>query len=270
VDDAELVAFLQRVLPRLSLRFRGFRRVRGQVRKRLARRLGALSLPDLEAYERLLAADPQELQRLDEMCRITISRFGRDQGVWKQLRESVLPALCRRARTAGRAQLRALSAGCASGEEPYTLSLLWHLACPDACTSLSLHIDASDANVDLLERARRGCYDRGTLRELPSSWIEEAFEPDNGRMRLRDCYRTRVRFLQQDIRVTLPAGPYDIVLARNLPFTYFDEDLQCRVLSELHARLAPGGALVIGSHEHLPATAGFEPWPGSVAIWSRR
>lgn len=271
VDDGELVSFLQRNLPQLSLRYRGFVRVRGQVAKRLARRLRELSLPGLAAYEALIHADPAERKRLDGMCRITISRFARDRAVWNELQARLLPALCRRARAAGREQLRALSAGCASGEEPYSLALLWALARPHGCEALTLRIDAIDADAQLLERARRACYPRGTLRELDPSVIERAFEPHGDELRLREAYRVDVTLMQQDIRVALPEGPYDLALARNLPFTYFDAPLQWRVLQQLHARMFPGGVLIIGAHEQLPAgTTLFEPVLGAPASHVRR
>lgn len=257
------------MLPRLSLRERGFRRVRGQVRKRISRRLSALSLSDLGAYERFIDGHPEELVELDGMCRITISRFCRDREIWTALRQRVFPELAARARTAGRGNLRALSAGCASGEEPYTLSLLWEFSRPTDCHGLSLLVDAVDADLDLLERARRGCYPRGTLRELDSRCIEQAFEPIDGELRLRERYRARVRFLCQDVREGVPAGPYDLAFARNLPFTYFSEPLQCRVLADLHGRLRPQGALVIGAHERLPDTQLFRPWSDLRAIFVR-
>ena len=88
--DAEAVLFLQWALPRLRMRWPGFRRVRGQVAKRLRRRLAELRLPDLAAYRHRLEADEGEWDELDARCRVTISRFLRDRAVWASL-------LCRRA-----------------------------------------------------------------------------------------------------------------------------------------------------------------------------
>jgi chemotaxis protein methyltransferase CheR len=111
MTDPELVAFLQWALPRLSLRWAGFRKVRGQVRKRIHRRLRELGLPDLAAYRAHLEREPDEWAQLAAMCRITISRFWRDRGVFDWL-TGRLPELA----TTGR--LRAWSAGCAGGRAP--------------------------------------------------------------------------------------------------------------------------------------------------------
>ncbi len=125
VKDADCTEFLQWALPRLGMRWPGFRRVRGQVCKRLRRRMAELGLRDLADYRALLETHPEEWTRLDGLCRISISRFYRDQGVWRTLEREILPRLADRARARGETRLRIWSAGCASGEEPYTLALLF-------------------------------------------------------------------------------------------------------------------------------------------------
>jgi chemotaxis protein methyltransferase CheR len=115
MSDAECVAFLQWALPRLNLRWQGFRKVRRQVCRRISRRLAELGLADAAAYRAYLEAQPQEWAVLGGLCRVTISRFWRDQAVFEVLCDTVLPALG--------APVSAWSAGCASGEEPYSLVL---------------------------------------------------------------------------------------------------------------------------------------------------
>ena len=85
MKDADCTDFLQWALPRLRMRWGGFRRVRGQVCKRLARRIVDLGLKDLSEYRALLETHADECTRLDGLCRISISRFYRDQGVWRTL-----------------------------------------------------------------------------------------------------------------------------------------------------------------------------------------
>src|SRR5688572_21033252 len=119
------VPFLQWALPRLGLRWEGFRRVRAQVCKRIAERMRERGLADLVEYRALLEREPAEWTVLDDLCRVTISRFWRDRAVWDALHESVLPALVAAVVCRGSSSLRAWCAGCASGEEPYSLLLLW-------------------------------------------------------------------------------------------------------------------------------------------------
>jgi hypothetical protein len=156
MTDAECTAFLQWALPRLGRRWAGFRKARRRVAKRPGRRLRALA--DLDAYRRWLEAHPDEWAELDALLGIPISRFWRDRGVFESIERDVLPALADAARAAGRTALDAWSAGCASGEEPYTLAILWRERLQRAYPQLELRIVATDNDAWLLERARVGCY----------------------------------------------------------------------------------------------------------------
>src|SRR5262245_46489236 len=124
MKDADCVALLQWALPRLALRWEGFRNVRGQVCKRIARRTAELGLGPIAASRPYLEAHPEEWSFVEGLCRVTISRFFRDRGVFDRLRLEILPELAV-ARSEG--AVRAWSAGCASGEEPYTLAIVWQL-----------------------------------------------------------------------------------------------------------------------------------------------
>ncbi|MFB6231642.1 MAG: protein-glutamate O-methyltransferase CheR [Salinibacter sp.] len=258
-------SFLRWALPRLGKRWAGYRRVRGQVESRLADRLQALGLRSLDAYRDYLEAHPDEWKRLDAMCRITVSRFYRDPVVFDALRDEVLPAVVRGLPSQGEAPLRAWSAGAASGEEPYTLRILWRHALRDRFGGRSLHVTASEAQAHMLERARRGCYQRGTLKDLPEAWIDRAFvhDPalDCGKHAepycLHPIYRRHVTWRQDDIRTSMPDGTFSVICCRNLVFTYFDAALQRRFLRKLLERLRPGGVLVLGADESLPD----EAWP---------
>lgn len=251
MNDGECIRFLQFALPRLGLRWPGFRKVRKQACKRISRRMRELGLADCAAYIGYLEDHPNEWQALDAMCRISISRFYRDKGVYDALRDDILPALADGAGRRGDAAIRIWSAGCASGEEPYTLALLWALALAPRYPEISLDIIATDADRRLLERAERGVYPGGCLKELPREWVAAAFEECGGEFRLRQEFRAGVTFLCQDIREQFPDGAFDLILCRNLVFTYFDMAHQQKLLDRLVGRLRAGGYLVIGAHEKL-------------------
>ena len=252
MSDPELVAFLQWALPRVGLRWQGYRKVRARVRKKLNERLRELGLPDIAAYRERLEAHPQEWAVLDALCRITISRFHRDRGVFDHLRRVVLPGLAERASERGAETVRCWSAGCASGEEPYTLRILWERGLPAERARVPLRIVATDIDERLLECAREGRYPASSLKELPRELLETAFVREGEQFRVRDELRAGVEFHRQDIREAMPAGPFDLVLCRNLAFTYFDEDEQREVLRGIDERLVAGGYLVVGAHESLP------------------
>lgn len=255
MNDADCVRFLQATLPHLGLRWPGFRKVRKQVCKRVGRRARLLGLADSAAYVDYLHTHPAEWQTLDAMCRISISRFYREKGVYDALRDRILPNLAETGVARGDPAIHAWSAGCASGEEPYTLTLLWSLALARQFPDVRLHITATDADRQLLDRAARGVYPRGCLKELPQDWIDKGFENCDGEFRLRSPFRRNVVFLRQDIREHMPDGPFDLILCRNLVFTYFDGPLQRTMLERLTPRLRNGGFLVVGTHEALPTPA---------------
>jgi len=265
--DQECVALLQWALPRLGLRWPGFRRVRRQVCKRISRRMAELGLPDAAAYRARLAADPAEWSVLDTYCWISISRFCRDRGVFEDLAGAILPDLARAAMARDRRALHAWSAGCASGEEPYSLRLAWDFAVAPALPGAELHILATDASPALLARAKRAVYAASALKELPAAWRSSAFDGLDGSYRLREEFRPGVQFRQQDIRKAMPAGAFDLILCRNLAFTYFEPDLQRAILGRLVKRLVPGGALLVGSHEALPESAAVVPSAGTPGLY---
>jgi len=269
-ETASCADFLAWALPRLGLAPPGFRRVRRQVCKRLHRRLRDLSLRDLAGYWRHLETHPDEWAVADRCCHITISRFYRDRPVFDRLANEIMPALAAAARGVGRSMLRVWSAGCASGEEPYTLALVWHFVVAARYGDLSLAVVATDADAKVLARAHDALYPPGCLRELPRDWVTLAFVPEGKLLRLNPELRAGITFLCQDLRSAAPEGPFDLILCRNLAFTYFDESGRRDALARLSGRLAPGGALVIGRHERLPPDrAPLEPWIAELGIFRR-
>lgn len=213
MKDLECVAFLQWALPQLGLDWRGFRKVRRQVCRRIAARIRALGLADTAAYRERLESDRAEWPALAGLCTIPISRFYRDREVFDCLGAAVLPALAEAARKRGAERLECWSAGCASGEEPYTLALQWRMTLA--------------ASFPELER--------------------------------------------QDLLGALPQRQFDLILCRNVAFTYFSDDRARAALQRLASRLRVGGALVIGLHERLPGSSdGFDPWPGCRAVFRLR
>jgi len=270
MNDTECVRFLQWGLPGLRMRWPGFRKVRRQVCKRIARRLMSLGLPDTLAYRRYIEMHPDEWEYLDALCRVTVSRFWRDRAVFQYLADRVLPLRAAAAAARGAARIRAWSAGCGTGEEPYSLALLWRFSLQERFPSLEFQLVATDADDEQLERARAACYPLNTLKELPRAWIRAAFQQSNGRYCLRPEFRAGVEFRQQDIRRELPDGPLDLVLCRNMVFTYFEEGLQREIARSLHHLLVPGGVLVVGRHEVLPEdTTGFHRLETPLHLYRR-
>lgn len=264
MKDEECVRFLKWSLPRLRLAYEGFRRVRHQLCKRIGRRLGELGLADIDSYREYLLLHPLEWEALDTLTLISISRFYRDKKVFECIQNEILPHLARR-----HARIGCLSLGCASGEEPYTLSLVWELGLKERFKDVGFEVVAADIDPGLFERAKSGCYKPSSIRELPEGWKAAAFRECRELFCLKEAFKTQVVFIRQDIRTSLPPGPFHLILCRNLAFTYFDETLRLRIVRGLKEGLVPGGYLVLGSHEVLPPeTRGFRRI-GNLTIFKR-
>ena len=262
--------FLQWALPQLHMRWPGFRKVRRQVCKRIGRRIRRLGLAGIDDYRVWLEDHPDEWAHLDALCRITISRFYRDRGVFDTLAEKVLPSLAEAVRQRGDNVLGIWSAGCGSGEEPYTLALLWHGELQSRFPGINIDVVATDSDPNMLERAESARYTYGSLKELPERLRERAFIREDDTYYLEPSYRRGVRFLEQDIREEQPEGRFDLVLSRNLVFTYFDENQQRELLGCIVGTMGDGAALVLGIHEQLPDTAhGLSAWFEKARIYRR-
>lgn len=268
MNDTDCTTFLQWALPQLELRWPGYRKVRRQVCRRLRKRMGELGAADFTAYRSRLAADPAEWQVLDQCCHITISRFFRDRGVFEALRRRVLPEIAARAERERR-PARVWSAGCASGEEPYTLKILWDLEVAKLYPSVPLSIVATDVDAAMLARAREGCFKPTSLHELPPHFVQQAFERAGPLLCVKAIHREGIDFLYQDLRIDAPKPPFDLILCRYVAFTYFVPPLQQRVLDRLVDQLLPKGFLAIGTHEHLPEGTVLIPLAGTPQIFKK-
>ena len=170
-------------------------------------------------------------------------------------------------------ELRAWSVGCAGGEEPYTLSMIWSMwreenrpqaPLPEA----PLEILATDISAACLARAHRRVYERGALRSVPPPIRERCFqELSGGEMELEEDYVRPVTLQQKDLlRDPWPDGPFDLILCRNLFFTYLEDPLRAEVGRALARRLRPGGLLMVGSNDRMEGLD-WELSPAGGVFW---
>ncbi len=270
MKDTECVRFMQWALPRLRMRWPGFRKVRRQVCKRINRRIRELRLNDVECYREYLQVHQDEWIYLDSLCRISISRFYRDKGVFDCIGDKVLPALAQLTANSGNNTIKCWSAGSASGEEAYTIALVWQFVLSLDYPDIGIHITGTEVDNNLLGRAERACYPQSSVKDLPEKWLSQAFNRANKQYCLYPEFREKVNFISQDIRLAAPDGPFHIVLCRNLAFTYFDISLQKKVLGRIFDSLLNEGILVIGIHELLPdGIAYFRPWISNMGIYRK-
>lgn len=270
ITDPNGIQFLQWSLPRIRLRWPGFRRVRRRVYKRLKRRLRELGLPSLDAYQAYLEDHPAEWEVLGSLCWMSITRFYRDRSVFQHLESDILPHLAQLVAGTQDNELSCWSAGCASGEEPHTLAIIWQQRLASQFPALHFRVVATDIDAQAIQRAARGCYHWSGMKELPAEWRARAFVASGEELCLKDEYRSAVTFLVQDLRESVPDGLFEMILCRNLAFTYFDETTQRETLHKLTDKLVPGGALIIGKLEALPAGAWeVEPWSVHMGVYRK-
>jgi len=259
--------FLQEVCQGLDLEWRKYRR--RSSRHRVDARLRELGLESYRDYLERIRTDAQAAALLPDLMRVTVSRFFRGQKHWLELKEYVLPGLI--ATVSGVRPLRIWSAGCCGGEEPFTLALLWLEYIQSLHPGLSVEIMATDIDEAVLERASRGIYRWETLREVPVEIRTRRFSPVNAQWRVDGEATALVRFEKRNLLTDQPPLGMDLTLCRYLAFTYFKGERLRVSLYRLWESLRPGGVLMVGEKEVLPASAldYFEPMPGNRVFFRR-
>ena len=258
MKDQQCIEFLQWVLPKLHMRWRGFRKVRKQVCKRIHRRIRELNLSGIHDYKEFLEQNKDEWNTLDTFCRITISRFYRNNKIFDKIGMELLPIIYQKMD-----KVRCWSTGCASGEEPYSISLIFQNLIANISPYKEIEIIATDADPNMLERAKKACYSASTVKELPERWKQDCFSMNNDSYCLKDEFKKPVTLLKQDIRKEQPTGTFDLILCRNLVATYFDEDLQKKVLASITSKLTSQGFLILGKNEKTDAL------PDEMETWNQ-
>ncbi|MEA3428726.1 MAG: CheR family methyltransferase [Thermodesulfobacteriota bacterium] len=200
-----------------------------------------------------------------------MSRFYRDKGVFDYcIGNKVFPALAQMSADSGDNSIKCWSAGSASGEEAYTIALIWQFVLSLDYPDMDIQITGTEVDSNLLERAERACYLQSSVKELPEKWLSQAFKRTGKQYCLYQEFREKVNFISQDIRLAAPDGPFHMVLCRNLAFTCFDISLQKEVLKRIFDSLLDGGALVIGIHESLPGgITCLHPWMPGLKIYRK-
>lgn len=240
--------FLKNVAPLLGLRGRAFQR-RG-IKRRLEQRMSDLGLSGFEDYLSRVREDGEERNHLAEILTVTISRFFRDKDVFERMETSIIPSLLEE----GREELNVWSIGCASGEEPYSLSMLWRKRFQDKWPTIRFIILATDIDENLLIRARDGKYKSSSVREIPEDIRGSVFTLEDGFFVVNPAVRQSVQFKRHDVLQENPFPGMNMIFCRNLAFTYFSKERQMNVLKKISISLEEEGYLCIGKDESLPIT----------------
>jgi chemotaxis methyl-accepting protein methylase len=236
--------------------------------RRIAVRMRARGKGTLAAYLGLLDADPVEYDRLVDTLTINVTKFFRNVEVWGAIDAEIIPWL----RGAWRGERRIWSAGCASGEEPYSFSILLAEAARREGRELEprrWRILATDIDRGSLVAARVAEYTESALVEAPPELAERWFSP-GPRYRLAQAVRQGVEFARRDLISEPHPKEQHVILCRNV-IIYFDREIQEELFLRFHDALVPGGYLVLGKVETLlgRARALFQPVRGRERIFRK-
>lgn len=221
----------------------------GLVRARLAKRLRMLNLPDFTAYLKFVETEPSRREFAEMIDALTTNKtsFLREASHFDYLRDAVFPLL--------KGPVRIWSAGCSSGEEPYTLAMLANESIRDISTR-DVRILATDLSHRVLATAKAATYPVETMADVPTAWMQKYWTRTHDSQG-RDVYeagkplRRLVHLAKLNLMERWPMqGPFDAILCRNV-MIYFDKATQQQLIERYWALLRPGGHLFVGHSESL-------------------
>jgi chemotaxis protein methyltransferase CheR len=222
----------------------------------LKRRIGAcmtaLGIANYAQYLRRLEQDPGALERLRNDITINVTEFLRDILTYQAFKQVVIPEVATSKRKSGVGLVRAWSAGCATGEEPYSIGLCFLETLGSDLSGLWVCIHGTDVDEGALRHARTGIYSEDVVAPVPEELLEQFFtRRSDGTFAVGDRLRGMARFQRLDLIHDEPLKHVDIVFCRNV-FIYLSHQLQERVLRGFHGSLNQGGFLVLGRTESMP------------------
>jgi two-component system, chemotaxis family, CheB/CheR fusion protein len=225
--------------------FTGYKR--SSLARRVNRQMQDVGITGYDEYRDYLEVHPEEFTALFNTILINVTSFFRDAEAWSLLREVVIPELLR---TSTRERLRVWSAGCAGGQEAYSLAICLAEALGQAEFRRRVKIYATDVDEDALTDARQALYTERELQSLPADLKDRYFDPAGDRWSFTKDLRRSVIFGRNDLIVNAPISHIDLLVCRNT-LMYFNSETQATILRRLHFALEPTGVLFLGKAEML-------------------
>ena len=217
---------------------------------RIEKRLDICKIDNIQNYVRFLQEKPNEVMIFFKALLIGVTSFFRDAAVWKTLEEKVIPALINELPDGY--VLRAWVPGCSTGEEAYSLAILFNEALESFPTSknLTLQIFATDLNSEAIEKARQGFFSKNISTQVSQDRLSRFFKPEGGGYRVNMDIRKMVMFASHNVTKDAPFTRLDLLSCRNL-LIYMETELQQKLITLFNYSLNPNGILVLGSSESL-------------------
>ncbi len=226
--------------------------------RKITARTDLLEISTAQDYIRHLESHPEEWPALIDLLTINVSRFFRNALTFEMLAKRILPGILAQKQKETSPNLRIWSAGCACGEEPYSIAILIHDLLQKEPFDLDLNIFATDINRTALKKARKAVFETDQLTNVPLKYLQTHFKPKQAQYKLKKKIKEMVNFSFYDIlndKTYVPPesvyGDFDMVLCRNL-LIYFLQENQKTIFKKLFRALTPRGYLIIGEAERLP------------------
>jgi two-component system CheB/CheR fusion protein len=250
--DPAFEALLEHLRSTRGFDFTGYKRA--SLVRRIDRRMAQLGVNDYGEYVDYLELHAEEFTALFNTILINVTGFFRDPEAWQLLREQVLPSVFQ---PEGPAQaVRVWSAGCASGQEAYTLAMVLTEMLGPAEFRSRVKIYATDVDDDALAQARQGAYTDREVHGVPADLLERYFDSTNGRHVFRKDLRRSIIFGRNDLVQDAPISRIDLLVCRNT-LMYFTVETQARILTKFHFGLTDSGVLFLGKAERLLSHSGL-------------
>src|SRR5438874_6440026 len=245
-DDERLEALLDYLKGTRGFDFTAYKR--SSLVRRIEKRQQAVSHESYEAYQSYLAAHPEEFGLLFNTILINVTSFFRDPEVWGHMKSQIVPHMLAGSRPDG--AIRVWSAGCASGEEAYTLAMILAEELGVEAFRRRVKIYASDVDEDALMQARHAIYTASQVEDVPPELLSKYFERVDDRYLFHKDVRRSVIFGRHDLVQDAPISRVNLLVCRNT-LMYFTRETQARVLNRFHFALRNGGFLLMGRAELL-------------------
>ena len=241
-------SLLNQIVQDRGLDFRQYHQ--GVIKRKIAMRMRSHKVESYAGYGRLLTKSPEEFDKLlEELC-INVSEFFRDKEVWITVKY-LLENLIKQKKIRNDRSLRIWSAGCANGEEPYSLAILLQEILRTEPWAFELELAASDIDKKALLAAQAGAYPKENLKNVEDRYLKNYFITlADGRFQVKDAIKAMVKFLRLDLIRDDSIREADVVVCRNV-FIYFNRSLQEQLLMKFYRSLKAGGYLVMGKAEIL-------------------
>jgi len=218
------------------------------LKRRLAVRLRACQLSTYPEYAKRLAQDKSEYPKLLDALTINVTNFYRNPETFKAISAGVLPLLAGQSDSSR--PLTIWSAGCSSGEEPYSLAILWREFSAGSGASRPCRILATDIDRQSMEKAQLGIYDQNSMNEIPPELVKKYFNISSKYYILSEDIKRMVEYRHFDLLEPSPYTGLDLILCRNV-LIYFSRQAQEFIFESFKKSLRPGGFLVLGKVETL-------------------